>query len=52
MVVLAGIGHAWKRGRRGELRNEVIHPFHTALPAGQIDQKSVTTQDADYVLLQ
>ncbi len=53
-VVLAGIGHAWKRGVAEQVDLEAKLSIRSILPylPGQIDQKSVTTRDADYVLLQ
>lgn len=53
MVVLAGIGHAWKRGVAEQVNLEAKLSVRSILPylPGQIDQKSVTTRDADYVLL-
>jgi uncharacterized iron-regulated protein len=53
VVVLAGVGHAWKRGipehveTGSKLTSRVILP----LVPDQIDQKTVTLKDADYVLL-
>jgi len=53
VVVLAGVGHAWKRGipagieSESKLKSMVILP----LVPGQIDRKTVTLSDADYVLL-
>ncbi len=54
LVVLAGIGHAWKRGVAEQVNLESKLSIRTILPylPGQIDQQSVTTRDADYVLLQ
>jgi uncharacterized iron-regulated protein len=52
-VVLAGVGHAWRRGIPEQLsllsgyRTQVILPV---LP-DQADLKSVTLEDADYLVL-
>ena len=53
MVVLAGVGHAWKRGIAEQVNLESKLSIRSILPylPGQIDQQSVTTRDADYVLL-
>lgn len=53
VVVLAGIGHSWRRGipeqigKWSKLRYKVILP---EVP-DQIDKNTVTPQDADYILL-
>ncbi len=54
LVVLAGIGHAWKRGiseqvelDKNKFRSRVVLP---AIPE-QVDRTTVTTADADYLLL-
>jgi uncharacterized iron-regulated protein len=52
-VVLAGVGHAWKRGIPGQVsllsryRTRVILPvmFH------QVDLKTITVEDADYIVI-
>lgn len=53
MVVLAGIGHAWKRGISEQLEPFARLSYRVVLPAvpDQIDRESVTTHDADYVIL-
>jgi len=53
-VVLAGIGHAWKRGMPEHVAMESKFTYRVILPLvpGQIDEKTVTTKDADYVLLE
>ena len=53
MVVLAGVGHAWKRGIAEQVNLESQLSIRSILPylPGQVDQYSVTTGDADYVLL-
>jgi uncharacterized iron-regulated protein len=54
VVVLAGVGHAWKRGIPGHVArlspftSRVIIPF---IP-DEIGMDSVTTHDGDYVMLQ
>ena len=54
VVVLAGIGHAWKRGIPGQVGAESKHTYRVVLPLipDQIDRDTVTTEDADYVLLE
>jgi uncharacterized iron-regulated protein len=54
MIVLAGAGHAWKRGVPGQV--EQLSPkltYKVILPPipGEIDQKHISIGDADYVLL-
>jgi uncharacterized iron-regulated protein len=53
MVVLAGVGHAWKRGIPDHLLADSKLSYRVVLPAvpNEIDRESVTTADADYVLL-
>jgi uncharacterized iron-regulated protein len=53
IVVLAGVGHAWKRGIAEQVDLESKLTVRSILPylPGQVDQKSVTTGDADYLLL-
>jgi uncharacterized iron-regulated protein len=51
MVVLAGVGHAWKRGISEQLDEGIT--YRVVLPSipNQVEQGTVTTADADYVLL-
>jgi len=53
VVVLAGVGHAWKRGIPEQATTESRFTYRVILPlvTGQIDKKTVTLQDADYVVL-
>jgi uncharacterized iron-regulated protein len=53
IVVLAGVGHAWKRGIPEQLARESRYTVKTALPLvpGQIEKDTVTEHDADYVIL-
>ncbi|HUI46177.1 MAG TPA: ChaN family lipoprotein [Nitrospirota bacterium] len=53
VVVLAGVGHAWKRGIPEQLTRDSKYTVKTALPLvpGQIEKDAVTVHDADYVLL-
>ncbi len=53
VVVLAGMGHAWRRGIPEQVRSESKLTSQVILPLipGQIDRKTVTIKDADYVLL-
>ncbi len=54
VVVLAGVGHAWKRGIPDQVASESKFTFRVILPLipDQIEKKTVTTRDADYVLLE
>jgi uncharacterized iron-regulated protein len=53
VIVLAGVGHAWKRGipeqvaRQSKFSAQIILP----LIPGHVDLKTVTVADADYVLM-
>jgi uncharacterized iron-regulated protein len=54
MIVLAGAGHAWKRGVPGQV--EKLSPkltYKVILPhiPGEIDKKHISIGDADYVIL-
>jgi uncharacterized iron-regulated protein len=53
VVVLAGVGHAWKRGIAEQVSQESKLSIRSILPylPGQVDQKSATIKDADYLLL-
>ncbi len=53
VVVLAGVGHAWKRGIPEQLTRDSRYIVKTALPVvpGQIEKATVTVHDADYVIL-
>jgi uncharacterized iron-regulated protein len=52
IVALAGVGHAWKRGIALQVEQESKLSIRTVLPylPGQVDEHSITTRDADYVL--
>ncbi len=53
VVVLAGVGHAWKRGIPEQMGTDSKFTYRVVLPLipDQIDRETVTTKDADYVLL-
>jgi uncharacterized iron-regulated protein len=53
VVVLAGVGHAWKRGIPEQVGADSKYTYRVVLPLipDQIDRETVTTEDADYVLL-
>lgn len=53
MVVLAGVGHAWKRGIPEQVTRFSKYPSTIILPVvpGQVEPDRVTVQDADYVVL-
>ncbi len=54
VVVLAGIGHAWKRGIPEQVASGSKYTYRVILPLlpGEIDRENITTKDADYVLLE
>jgi uncharacterized iron-regulated protein len=54
VVVLAGVGHAWKRGMPEQIAMESKDTCRVILPLvpGQIEKKTVTIKDADYLLLE
>jgi uncharacterized iron-regulated protein len=54
VVVLAGVGHAWKRGMPEQVAMESKYTYRVILPLipDQIEKGNVTTKDADYVLLE
>lgn len=51
VVVLAGSGHAWKRGIPARLRERADIAAVSVIPEipGRVEPATVTTQDADYV---
>jgi uncharacterized iron-regulated protein len=53
VVVLAGVGHAWRRGIPEQVSSDSKLTSRIILPLipGQTDRKHVTIEDADYVLL-
>ena len=53
MVVLAGVGHAWKRGISGHVDDESDLTYRVLLPllSDETHERTLTTEDADYVLL-
>ena len=53
VVVLAGVGHAWKRGIPEQVSLESSFTSRVILPLipEQIEINTVTTKDADYVML-
>lgn len=52
-VVLAGVGHAWRRGIPEQVAQESKYTSRVILPPvpDQVDRETVTPQDADYVVL-
>jgi uncharacterized iron-regulated protein len=54
MIVLSGVGHAWKRGIPGQIARQTSFTYKVVLPAipGQVERGSVSLHDADYVMLQ
>ncbi len=53
VVVLAGVGHAWRRGIPGQIVRGSKFSVMSVLPLvpGQIEADSVTLDDTDYILL-
>jgi uncharacterized iron-regulated protein len=51
MAVLAGTGHAWKRGIAEQLPADAKLTYRVVLPVNPDERPSVTIQDADYLLL-
>jgi uncharacterized iron-regulated protein len=53
MVVLAGVGHSWKRGMPEQVKEIASYTFKVVLPGvpDKTDTSSITTRDADYILL-
>ncbi len=53
VVVLAGTGHAWKRGIPEQLRRQYRFRYKVVLPEipDRISTNVITTEDADYILL-
>jgi uncharacterized iron-regulated protein len=53
VVVLAGVGHAWKRGIPGQVAQQSSFSSKVIIPLipDQITVESVTKQDGDYVML-
>lgn len=54
VIVLAGIGHAWRRGIPEQVElDPKKYTSRVVLPAipDQVDRKTVTTADADYLML-
>ncbi len=53
VVVLAGVGHSWKRGIPERISREAKYSLKVIMPLvpDQIEPETVTTQDADYVML-
>lgn len=52
MVVLAGVGHAWKRGISEQLDNGISYRVVLPQIPDQVAKDTVTTADADYLLLE
>lgn len=53
IIVLAGIGHSWKRGIPEQIARHSDYSFKVILPAvpGQVKGDTITTDDADYLLM-
>jgi len=52
-VVLAGVGHAWRRGIPEQVSLLSTYRIRVVLPlmSDQVDLRSITVEDADYVVL-
>jgi len=53
MVVIAGSGHAWKRGVPAQMTTRTPLPFRVILPEipGRLDRETVRLDDTDYLWL-
>jgi uncharacterized iron-regulated protein len=53
IVVLAGSGHAWKRGIAEQIRRRSSRTYKVVLPEipGRLDRNRVSSDDADYLWL-
>lgn len=53
IVVLAGNGHAWKRGIPAQIRRRSSIPYRVILPEipGRLERANVSLEDADYLWL-
>jgi uncharacterized iron-regulated protein len=51
MVVLAGSGHAWKKGVPEQVRRRASLPFRTILPEveARLEMSAATTEETDYL---
>ena len=53
VVVIAGSGHAWKKGIPAQIRSRSELPFRVILPEvpGRVDKENIALNEADYVWL-
>ena len=53
LALLAGTGHAWKKGIPEQIRRRSRLPYTVLLPhiPGNIEPESISAEDADYILL-
>jgi uncharacterized iron-regulated protein len=53
VIVLAGSGHAWKRGIPAQVRSRAAMPFRVILPQvkGRLEPDNVRLEDTDYLWL-
>jgi uncharacterized iron-regulated protein len=53
MIILAGTGHAWKKGIPEQLRLRSSLPYAVILPEDPdaVEKTTITTKDADYLIL-
>jgi hypothetical protein len=53
MIILAGTGHAWKKGIPAQLRLRSSLPYAVILPEAPdaVEKTTITANDADYLIL-
>ena len=53
IAILAGVGHAWKRGIPEQVSQQSSYTFKVVMPIvpDQLDPRSVSAGDADYIVL-
>jgi len=53
MIILAGTGHAWKKGIPEQIRQRSSLPYAVILPevSDAIEKTTISTKDADYLVL-
>jgi len=53
MIILAGTGHAWKKGIPDQIRQRSSLPYAVILPevSDAIEKTTISTKDADYLVL-
>lgn len=53
MVIMAGVGHAWKKGIPSQVRKRSSLPYTVLLPEipGRIEREKIGAGDADYLIV-